>query len=60
MDLPELQMLFNVSINIRPLQEIICSTAETLWGTARDANGTRFGDWFLFRLFFPGVMENPS
>lgn len=41
-------------------QEIICITVETLWGTARDANETRSGDWFLFLLLFPGVMENPS
>lgn len=60
MDLPELQILFNVFINIQPSQEIICITVETLWGTARDANETRSGDWFLFLLLFPGVMENPS
>lgn len=41
------------------LQEIICSTAETLWGIACDANGTRSRDWFLFLLLFPSVTEKP-
>lgn len=49
-----------VSPSTSDLQEINCSTAGTLWDTARGVDRTRAGAWFLFRLLFPAVMENPS